>query len=224
MRPKLLRYIAALALAAGVLHAQSTASLLARLDEAARRFTGVTARLRSVHHLPVIEPDEVETGAVVVKRTGPEKVRYLLRFIEPDPKAILFQNETVEVFYPKRNEIEVWNAAEYRDLTRALVLTGFGMPGRSVAANYEIRIAGTETIESQSVAHLELTPRSQRIRGQVNRIDLWISPETGCAAQQKVFLPGGEFRLNTFSDLKVSPQIPASELELPKGAKRIKMN
>ena len=77
--------------------------------EAARRFTGVTARLRSVHLLPVIEPDEVETGAVAVKRTGPEKVRYLLRFIEPDPKAILFHDETVEVFYPKRIEIEVWN-------------------------------------------------------------------------------------------------------------------
>ena len=48
---------------------------------------------------------------------------------------------------------------------------------------------------------MELTPKSQRFRGQVSRVDLWISPETGCAAQ-----------------------IPVSELELPKGAKRIKMN
>jgi len=222
--PKLSRFIALLAAAPALLRPQSTGPLLARLDEAARKFTGATAHLRSVHHLPIIDPDDTEIGVITVRRAAPDKVHYLVEFTAPDPKAMAVRDQKVEVYYPKRNEIEEWNIAKYRDFAQALLLLGFGMPGRELAANYEIRIAGVEKIGPQAATHLELTPKSARVRAQVNRIDLWISEETGFSLQQKFSLPGGEYRMNTFTELRLNPKLPPSAMDLPKGAKRIKMN
>jgi len=210
-----------LAAAPGVFYAQS---LLSRLDEAARTFTGATAQIRSTHHLRVIDSDDTDIGIITVKRIAPGKMHYLVEFTAPDPKRAALRDQTVELYYPKRNEIEVWNIAKYRDLAQALLLLGFGMSGRELAANYEIREAAVEKVGSQPAAHLELTPKSPRVREQVNRIDLWVSEETGCALQQKFSLPDGEYRLNTFTDLQVNPKLPLSIMDLPKGAKRMKMN
>ena len=145
MLPKFSCPIALLAIAPGLAYSQSTA-LLSRLDEAARAFTGATAHIRSTHHLRVIDFDETDIGTIAVKRTAPGKTHYLVRFTSPDPKAMALRDQTVELYYPKRNEIEVVNIAKYRDLAQALLLLGFGMSGRELAANYEVREAGVENV------------------------------------------------------------------------------
>ena len=58
----------------------------------------------------------------------------------------------------------------------------------------------------------------------MSRIDLWVSPDNGCPVQQKFSLPDGEYRLNTFTDLQLNPKLSPADMDLPKDAKRIKMN
>ena len=50
------------------------------------------------------------------------------------------------------------------------------------------------------------------------------SESNGCPAQQKLYFPGNDYRLVTYSGLKYNPNLKDSDLELPKGAHGEKMN
>ena len=98
------------------------------------------------------------------------------------------------------------------------------MTGRELAANYDITNLGDERVESQNSVHLQLIPKASEVLKQLSRIDLWVSLATDCPVQQKFYLPAGDHRLVTYSDVKVNPRLPASALDLPKSAKHERMN
>jgi outer membrane lipoprotein-sorting protein len=200
--------------------AQSTAEILSRLDQAASSFGGATANIRVITHTAVINNDETQIGTVAMKRSSSNRLRFLINFREPDAQALALQDHTFSIYYPKLNSIRDYDIGKYKDLAQKLILLGFGMPGRELAANYEINNIGSERIEAQDSIHLQLTPKTPEVLKQLQRVDLWISLKTSCPVQQKFYLPGGDYRLVTYSDIKVNPHLPASALELPKGATR----
>lgn len=204
--------------------AQSTNEIFARLDRAAQSFTGATATIRVNTHTGIINEDEVQLGTVTVKRHSPDELYFLIKFTGKDAQAIAFRGHTLEIFYPKLNTVREYDIGKYRDLAQKLILLGFGMPGRELAANYDISNLGNEKIQGQDSTHLRLTPKAAEVLKQLSRVDLWISLKNDCPLQQKFDLPGGDYRLVTYSDVKVNPHMPPSALDLPKDAKRERMN
>jgi outer membrane lipoprotein-sorting protein len=205
--------------------AQTVGEIFSRLDQAAQSFTGATANIRAITHTGIINEDETQIGTLVVKRYPPNELRFLINFTGPDAQGIALRGQTVEIYYPKLNTVREYNIGKYKDLAQKLILLGFGMPGRELAANYEVSNLGGERIESQDSVHLQLTPKSPDVLKQLTRVDLWISLKTNCPVQQKFYMPSGDYRLVTYSDVKVNPShLPTSALELPKGAKRERMN
>jgi outer membrane lipoprotein-sorting protein len=204
--------------------AQSTAEIFSRLDQAARSFIGATAAIRVTTHTRVIDEDETQVGTVAVKRDSHNRIQFLINFTGPDAQAIAFRGQTLQIYYPKLNTVREYDIGKYKDLAQKLILLGFGMPGRELAENYEVSNLGDEPVQSQDSIHLQLTPRAPDVLRQLSRVDLWISLQTNCPVQQKFYLPGGDYRLARFSDVKVNPPLPASALDLPKGAKRERMN
>jgi outer membrane lipoprotein-sorting protein len=218
------RTIALLSIALNVAQGQSTAELLSRLDQAARSFTGATANIRVTTHTAVINEDETEMGTMVVKRYSSNEMRFLINFTGQDAHEVALHGQTLQIYYPKLNTIHEYDIGKYKELAQELILLGFGMPGRELAANYEISNLGTERVESQESTHLQLTPRAAEVLKQLSRVDLWISLKTNCPVQQKFYALGGDYRLVTYSDVKVNPTLPASALDLPRSAKRERMN
>lgn len=203
---------------------QSTSEIFARLDHTAQSFTGATATIRVTTHTGIINEDEVQTGTVTVKRHSPDEMNFLIKFTGEEAQAIVFRGRTLEIFYPKLNTIREYDVGKYKDLAQKLILLGFGMPGRELAANYDISNLGGEKIQGQDSAHLRLTPKAAEVLKQLSRIDLWISLKNDCPLQQKFDLPGGDYRLVTYSNVKVNPRLPLSALDLPKDAKRERIN
>lgn len=210
--------------AATTCRAQSTTEIFSRLDQAARSFIGATAAIRVTTHTQIINEDETQVGTVAVKRYSHNGIQFLISFTEPDAQAIALRGQTLQIYYPKLNTVREYDIGKYKDLAQKLILLGFGMPGRELAENYEVSNLGDERVQSQDSVHLQLTPRAQDVLRQLSRVDLWISLKTNCPVQQKFYLPSGDYRFATFSDVKVNPRLPASALDLPKGAKRERMN
>lgn len=205
--------------------AQSVGEIVSRLDQAAQSFTGVTANIRAITHTGIINEDETQIGTLVVKRHPPNELRFLINFTGPDAQGIALTGQTIQIYYPKLNTVREYNIGKYKDLAQKLILLGFGMPGRELAANYDISNLGSERVESQDSVHLQLTPKSSDVVKQLRRVDLWVSLKTNCPVQQKFYMPSGDYRLVTYSDVKVNPpHLPPSALDLPKGAKRERMN
>lgn len=205
--------------------AQSTAEIFSRLDRTAPSFTGATATIRVTTHTTVINEDETQTGTVAVKRFGPSELHFLINFTGENAQAVAFKGKKLEIYYPKLNTIREYEIGKYKDMAQKLSLLGFGTPGRELAANYEVNNLGGERIESQDSVHLQLTPKAADVLKQLNRVDLWISVKNNYPVQQKFHLPGGDYRLVTYSNVSVNPpHLPASALDLPKHAKRERMN
>jgi outer membrane lipoprotein-sorting protein len=210
-------------LAAGIGQCQPTAGFLDRLDRFARTFTGARANIRSIVHTNGIPDDDVETGVIFVKRSG-GKTQFRIDFTQPNLYTAEVREETAEVYHPKLNEIDVYDLRAYKDIAQKLFLLGFGMPGRELAANYEIRTLRHDSVDAQSVTYLELIPKSPEVRKQLKSIEVWISDATLCPARQIFHMPDGSSRTAEFSAMEVNPKLPGNIFDLPKTAKRVKAN
>lgn len=204
--------------------AQSTTDIFSRLDQAAHSFTSATASIRVTTHTAIINEDDTQVGTVTVKRNSPKDMHFLITFTGQDAQSLAFRGDTLQIYYPRLNTIREYDITKYKDLAQKLILVGFGMAGRELAANYDIINLGDERIQSQDSVHLQLKPKAPEVLKQLSRVDLWVSLATDCPVQQRFYLPGGDYRLVTYSDVKVNPRLPASALDLPKGAKHERMN
>lgn len=209
---------------ASVTPAQPAAEILLRLDRFAPTFAGATASIRSVQHTAVFNEDETEMGIVTIKRFAPGKLRFIINFKGKNAYTFVMGDQQVEKYYPKANVIEQYNIRKYRDIAQQLLLLGFGTPGHELAANYQVRDVRRELIESQPTTHLELIPKSAEILKLLTRVELWISDTSQCPVEQKFYSPGGDYRTVLFSDMKLNPILPATVFDLPKSARRVRMN
>src|SRR6266700_5908542 len=57
--------------------------LLSRLDQAARSFTGATAKIRVVTHTAIINEDDAQIGTVVVRRSPSAQLSFLMNVTTP---------------------------------------------------------------------------------------------------------------------------------------------
>ena len=216
--------VMSLLLAAKIAWGQSTADIFSRLDQAAHSFTSATASIRVTNHTAIIDEDDTEIGTVTVKRYSPTELHFLIRFEGQDAQSLAFRGKTLQIYYPRLNTIREYDISKYKDLAQKLILIGFGMAGRELAANYDVTNLGDERVQSQDSIHLQLIPKASEILKQLSRVDLWVSLRNDCPVQQKFYLPGGDYRLVTYSDVKVNSSLPSSALDLPAGAKHERIN
>jgi hypothetical protein len=59
---------------------------------------------------------------------------------------------------------------------------------------------------------------------QLKSIEVWISDATQCPVRQAFHMPDGGFRTAQFSALAVNPKLPGDTFDLPRSAKRVRVN
>jgi outer membrane lipoprotein-sorting protein len=202
---------------------QTVESFLSRMDQFSPTFTGARATIRSTVHTRGIPDDDVETGTIFVKRSG-GKTQFRINFKDPNIYSAAVHDQVAEVYHPKLNEIDVYDLSAYKDVAEKLFLLGFGMPGRELAANYEIQNLKNDAVDGQAATYLELIPKSPDVRKQLKSIEVWISDKTLCPVRQVFHMPDGGSRTAEFSSMEVNPKFAAGTFDFPKGAKKVKAN
>jgi outer membrane lipoprotein-sorting protein len=200
--------------------------VFARIDKTAAGFKGFTADMkRTTHHhlLPMDEPPE--TGKIVVRRAKAHELQMRLDFDPPEQKRVVIDKTNIEIYYPKTNTIQpVQLGKENKAVMEQFLLLGFGSTSQDLQTGYAVTYGAAETVEGEKTDRIELLPKSDEVKKQVQRIDLWISQASGLAIQQKLFFPGGDFQVVTYTNMKQNANIPDSALKLdaPKSAHREK--
>ena len=196
--------------------------LLARMDQNAVTFKSMTAKLRHVSHIAVINEDNVQTGTMRMKRNKRD-VLVLVEFTAPERKAVAVAGTKLEMYYPKLNTVEEYDLGKNRELAEKYLALGFGASGKDLSADYSLRELGAEPVNGQKATRLELIPKSKQVLQQFPKIEMWISDATGYPIQQKFFQTGGDYTLFTYSDESINPSLPDSafKINLPKGVKRV---
>lgn len=201
---------------------------LARMDKAAEKFQAMSARVMMMTHTDVINENTTESGSILIKRDGKNRVQALIEFQEPPNarRTLSLSGKNAQIYFPKINTVQIWNLGRYREVAEQFVTIGFGTSGRELADGYSVSVLGEETLSGRPVVRLQLTPKAEEVRKFVTRLELWI-PETGDAypMQEKYYSPSNDYHLATYSDLKINPPLKGDALKLkfPSGVKTEEM-
>jgi outer membrane lipoprotein-sorting protein len=105
------------------------------------------------------------------------------------------------------------------------VLLGFGTKTQNMLKSYEVVLTGEEELDHRKTFLLELTPKSEDIRKQITKIQMWIDQSSWLPLQQKFFETGsGDYFLFHYSKMMKNLKINDAKFkqDWPKDTNRIK--
>jgi outer membrane lipoprotein-sorting protein len=195
--------------------------VLAMMDKSARDFHSLTADIEHVKYTAVVKDTSSETGQIAVRRD--EKMR--IEIAKPDPRTILRAGESLFVYTPKINRVEEYNLGKNRVMVDQYVLLGFGTRSENIKKSYLIAVASEEELDQHKTVVIELTPKSDEIRNQISKIQMWIDESSWLPIQQKFFEAGsGDYFLFHYTKEIKNLKIGDAKFkqDWPKGVSRIK--
>lgn len=198
----------------------SLTAVFKRMDQASAKFRTLKADMKKLAHTAVINEDSVDTGTIAVKVPKPHDLRMLIDFQEPDKKTVVIAGTKVDIYYPKTNTVQEYDLGKsHRSQMEQFLRLGFGSNSKDLTDAYSVKSGGPETVAGEPTTRLELVPKSKDLLAQFPKFELWISDQTGISVQQKMYQPGGDYSVATYTNMQINPNLPDSavSLNLPKG-------
>src|SRR3984893_4869502 len=164
----------------------SIEGVLGMMDKSARDFHTLTADIEHIKYTAVVKDTSTETGHIYVRRD--EKMR--IEIAKPDPRTILRAGDSLFLFNPKINRVEEFDLGKNRSMVDQYVLLGFGTKSENIKKSYLVSVVGEEELDHKKTVVLELTPKSDQIRNQIIKIQMWVDEASWLPIQQKFFRAG----------------------------------
>jgi outer membrane lipoprotein-sorting protein len=197
----------------------TTDSVLAMMDKSAQDFHTLTADIEHIKYTDVVKDTSTETGKLLVRRD--EKMR--IEFYQPDRRTILRTGDALFVFTPKINRVEEYDLGKNREMVDQYVLLGFGTKSENVRKSYLVTVLGETELDHKKTVQIELTPKSDQMRKQIARIQMWIDEASWLPIQQKFFESGsGDYLIFHYTNVMKNLKIGDNQFkqDWPKGVIR----
>lgn len=220
------RKFAALALVcflmAPCVFAQPNADLeqvLDQMDAAAARFRTTEASFTWIQYNKVIDDiADTQKGKVYFRRSGRD-IEMRADITEPDTKLLVFSGGKIQVYQPRIEQEDDYDAGTHKEEFESFLVLGFGGGGHDMLKAYTVKFLGNEKIGETQTAKLDLTPKSDEVKRSFAHIVLWIDPERGISIQQQLFEASGDYRLAKYSDIQVNQKISENAFKLKTSSK-----
>jgi len=195
--------------------------VLGMMDKSAQDFHTLTADIEHIKYTAVVKDTSAETGHIFVRRD--EKMR--IEITKPDLRTILRTGDSLFVYNPKINRVEEFDLGKNRLMVDQYVLLGFGTKSDNIKKSYLVSVVGEEELDQKKTVVLELTPKSDQIRNQIIKIQMWVDEASWLPIQQKFFEAGsGDYFLfhyiNAMKNLKIGDG--KFKQDWPKSVSRVK--
>jgi outer membrane lipoprotein-sorting protein len=197
------------------------ADILRQVDRGAREFQSLTADVERTKVTVVVDDHSTESGQMRVRRDA--KMR--IDLTSPDARTILRIGDRLYIYTPKIRRVEEYDLGKHRALVDQFLLLGFGTTADNLRKSYLITVEAEETLGSQKVVRLQLTPKADEVRKEISRIQLWLDQATWLPAQQKFYETGsGDYFVIRYTN--VARNVPIADARFrpnwPSGVTRIK--
>jgi len=198
----------------------SLESILAQLDAEARDFHSLAADVERTKVTVVVNDRSTEIGTIAVRGD-----KMLLEMKTPDPRTILRTGESLYVYTPGLKRVEEYNLGKNKSAVDQFLLLGFGTAGAELRKGYLITVLPETNVGDHKTVELELTPKSDAVRAQISKIQIWLDESTWLPVQQQFFETGsGDYSIVKYSKIVRNAPVPESDFKprWPKGTEKIK--
>ena len=190
--------------------ADDLASVLAKLDAAARDFHTTTAlvELETIQTDPIPDTDTL-TGTAYYERTGNHfqmSAHFLQHNKRPTGKSYIFSGGVLR-------ESDTGKDSDARTYTQAgkyesYLMLGFGASGHDLADKWTIKYLGSEIIDGIKTDKLELVAKDDTIRKNIPKVTIWLDTARAVSLKQ-IFDEGeGQSRVCYYTNIKVNQPLP----------------
>jgi outer membrane lipoprotein-sorting protein len=198
---------------------------LNRLDRAGSQFRGMSAKFTQVKYTAIVDEPSKSKGEIKIKKRPPNDILGLLEFKEPDEKTVVLNGKTVDIYLPNIKTVQEVDLGKHKVWVEQFFLFGFGTSRSDLEHQYSVSYGGPESINGEATTRLQLVSKNAEVLRQLSKFELWVSDKTGEPVQQKFYEPSGDYNMFTYSDMKINPNLPDSDLEKhPKGYKKEMLN
>jgi outer membrane lipoprotein-sorting protein len=194
--------------------------VLRQLDAQDKTFHSLSADVERTKVTVVVNDRSTETGSILVRGD-----KMLLQMKAPDARTILRTGDTLYLYTPGLKRVEEYNLGKNRTLVDQFLLLGFGTSGKELQKSYLITLMGEPMLDDKKTVELELTPKSQEVRNQISKIQIWLDESSWLPIQQQFYETGsGDYFIIRYLKIVRNPGIGESEFKphWPKGTERVK--
>ncbi|MCU1310941.1 MAG: hypothetical protein JWO20_2066 [Candidatus Angelobacter sp.] len=197
--------------------AQSSPDLdkvLTQLDKASASFKSAEADFRWDQYQKVVNETDVQKGKVYFQRHD-HSTLMAADITEPDQKILLFTPDgKIRLYQPRIDQVTEYEAGKNREEVESFLVLGFGSRGHDLLTRFNVKYLGQETVNGASTAKLELVPKAPKVRSMFERIILWIDTARDVSLKQQAIEPSGDYRIATYSDIKLNQKLPDDVFKL----------
>jgi outer membrane lipoprotein-sorting protein len=189
-------------------------AVLSQMDAAASNFRSAEADLTQEDYQKVVDDHHTETGKIYFRRTS-EGLQMAMDFMSsPDAKYVVLGDEKIRLYQPRIDQVTEYAIGKDRAEVESMFALGFGGRGHDLLKSFDVKLAGSETMDGVNVAKLELTPKTEGLKKYFSRIELWIDPSRDVSLQQQFWQPSGDYHLAHYSKIKLNQKIPDDVFKL----------
>ena len=185
--------------------------VLNQMDAASAKFQSAQADFVWDQYTAVVQSHDLQKGTIAFRRAGAatEMIAHVKTDDDqPSLKDVFYKNGELDFYQPTVKQETILKAGS--NYERYLTL-GFGGSGKDLAADWNIKYLGTETIDGVETAKLDLTPKVPS--DQFTHILVWIDAKRGVSLKQQVFQDSGDSRTAVYSNIRLN-DVPASAFAL----------
>jgi outer membrane lipoprotein-sorting protein len=195
--------------------------VLAMMDKSARDFHSLTADIQRVKYTDVVKDSSTEAGQMWIRKD--EKMR--IEITKPDARTILRSGDSLFIFNPKINRVEEYDLGKNRAMVDQYLLLGFGTRTDNLKKSYLVSVDGDDQFDGRKVVVIELIPKSDQVRAQITRIQMWIDEASWLPVQVKFYEAGsGDYLILHYMNLIKNLKLGDAKFkqDWPKSVSRVK--
>ena len=193
-------------------------NVLSMMDNAGKGFKTLTASIEHIKYTAVVKDTSTETGKIWVRKDS--KMR--IDFEKPDPRTIIRDGDHLYIYTPKIKRVEEYNIGQHRDVVDQYLALGFGSQSENLKKNFQISLLNEDSLDGKKMAVLELVPRTDEVKKQISKIQIWVDEASWLPVQQKFFeTDSGDYFISRYTSVLENLKIGDGKFkpDWPKGTK-----
>ncbi|MCX6356491.1 MAG: outer membrane lipoprotein carrier protein LolA [Candidatus Aureabacteria bacterium] len=188
----------------------STEAILKKMESAGKTLSCLKADFTQVRTYALFDEKKESSGTILYKKPG----MMVWKYNAPDNSAIYIKGKSALMYLPDINQVQKVSLAQDRKTESLLI--GFGNTAEEITRNFTAR----SSTEPGGCHLLELTPKSEELKSQFQKLRLSIDPKRWVPVRSERFEQGGDRTVFTFSRVMTDVVLKDDlfEFTAPKGA------